>query len=373
MPNDTIPRHASYEQGGAGLSRVLTRRLGPNAVRNPDRFYTVVFVVAVVLVGTACNVWPMGVPSALLFPIVVAAGVLVSGRGLLVVYGLTLGFLLLWAPESGLTKPRATLVILSFLSVMVLMYFAARSRSLIGTRGFGADRMFAELRDRIALVGRVPVLPDAWQAWSCILSAHGERFSGDFVVAHLSASGNRLEIALVDVSGKGTRAGTRSLLLSGALGGLLGAIPSGDFLRAANDYLVRQGWEEGFATAVHLDLDLRTGEYSIANAGHPSPARYTSGRARWTVLDGGRGPLLGVVPDASFPRQSGRLDRGDALLFYSDGVIEARGRDLTDGIDRMLGVAAMSVLGEGDVARDVCESARSGEDDDRAALAVRRL
>ena len=268
---------------------------------------------------------------------------------------------------------RAVLVVLSFLSVMVLMYFSALSRSLVGTRGFGADRMFAELRDRIVLVGQVPVLPDGWRAWSCILSAHGDRFSGDFVVAHLSESGHRLEIVLVDVSGKGTRAGTRSLLLSGALGGLLGAIPSGDFLRAANEYLVRQGWEEGFATAVHLDLDLRTGEYSIANAGHPSPARYTSGRARWTVLDGGRGPLLGVVPGASFPRQSGRLDRGDALLFYSDGVIESRGRDLTDGIDRMLGVAAVSVLGEGDVARDVCESARSGEDDDRAALAVRRL
>ena len=66
-------------------------------------------------------------------------------------------------PESGLTKPRAALVILSFLSVMVLMYYAARSRSVIGTRGFGADRMFAELRDRIALVGRVPVLPDGWR------------------------------------------------------------------------------------------------------------------------------------------------------------------------------------------------------------------
>jgi hypothetical protein len=373
MPNDTIPRHASYEGGGVGLPRALTRLLGPNTVRNPDRVYTVVFVLVVVVVGTAANVWPMGVPSALLFPVVVASGVVISGRGLLVVYGLTLGFLFVWMPESGLSTPRAGLVILSFLAVMGLMYYAARSRSLVGTRGFGADRMFAELRDRIALVGRVPVLPDGWQAWSCILSAHGDRFSGDFVVAHLSASGNRLEIVLVDVSGKGTRAGTRSLLLSGALGGLLGAIPSADFLRAANEYLVRQGWEEGFATAVHLDLDLRTGEYSIANAGHPSPARYTSGRARWTVLDGARGPLLGVVPGATFPRQSGRLDRGDALLFYSDGVIEARGRDLTDGIDRMLGVAAMSVLGDGDVAREVCESARSGEDDDRAALAVRRL
>ena len=371
MPNEHLPSPES--PSGTGRPRVLTRWFGPGSGRNTDRFYTVLFVIAVVVVGVGVNLWPDAVPSALLFPVVVGAGILLSGRGLLVVYALTLGFLILWMPDSGLSPPRRILVVLAFLSVMVLMYFAARSRSVIGTRGFGADRMFAELRDRIVLVGRVPVLPDGWRAWSCILSAHGDRFSGDFVVAHLSESGHRLEIVLVDVSGKGTRAGTRSLALSGALGGLLGAVPSGDFLRAANEYLVRQGWEEGFATAVHLDLDLRTGEYSIANAGHPSPARYTSGRARWTVLDGGRGPLLGVVPGASFPRQSGRLDRGDALLFYSDGVIEARGRDLTDGIDRMLGVAAMSVLGEGDVARDVCESARSGEDDDRAALAVRRL
>ena len=371
MPNEVLQRPGS--QSGTGLPRVLTRWLGPGRARHADRIYTVLFLAAVAMLGTAANLWPRDVPSALLFPVVVAAGVVLSGRELLAVYAVTLGFLFAWMPRSGLTLPRGVLVVMSFASVMVLMYYVARSRSLVGTRGFGADRMFAELRDRIALVGRMPVLPDGWQAWSCVLSAHGDRFSGDFVAAHLGGCGHRLEIVLVDVSGKGTRAGTRSLLLSGALGGLLGALPASQFLPAANEYLVRQGWEEGFATAVHLDLDLRTGEYSIANAGHPSPARYTSGRARWTVLDGARGPLLGVVPGASFPRQEGRLDRGDALLFYSDGVIEARGRDLTDGIDRMLGVAAMSVLGAGDVARDVCESSRAGEDDDRAALAVRRL
>ena len=373
MPNEVLQRPDAQNGIVVGVRRLLARWFGVRASRNADRVLLVAFVLAVAVVGTACNLWPLDVPSALLFPVIVGAGVVLAGRALVAVYLLALGFLLLWMPGSGLAYGRAVLVVVSFLAVMALMYYAARSRAVVGTRGFGADRMFAELRDRIAMVGRVPELPSGWKAWSCILSAHGDRFSGDFVVAHLSPSGHRLEIVLVDVSGKGTRAGTRSLLLSGALGGLLGSIPSGDFLRAANEYLVRQGWEEGFATAVHLDLDLRTGEYSIANAGHPSPACYTSGRARWTVLDGARGPLLGVVSGVSFPRQTGRLDRGDALLFYSDGVIESRGRDLTDGIDRMLGVAAMSVLGEGDVARDVCESARSGEDDDRAALAVRRL
>ena len=220
--------------------------------------------------------------------------------------------------------------------------------------------MFAELRDRIAMVGRVPVLPDGWRAWSCIRSAHGDRFSGDFVVAHLSPSGHRLEIVLVDVSGKGTRAGTRSLLLSGALGGLLGPSPRATSCAAANEYLVRQGWEEGFATAVHLDLDLRTGRLlhrqrrpPLAGPLHLRPGPVDRARRRPRAAARGR-------PGAFFPRQSGRLDRGDALLFYSDGIVESRVRDLVDGIDRMLGVAAMSVLGEGDVASDVCERPLGG-------------
>jgi hypothetical protein len=332
-----------------------------------------VAALGVVLLILATTYRPSDIPISILFPVVVATGLVLSPKRLVRVYALALVGVVLWTTDSGLEPVRVVLVVLSILGVMLMMVLAAQSRARVGTRGFGGDRMFADLRDRIASVGRMPTLPDGWRTDSAVLSAHGERFSGDFVVAHLSPSQHRLEVVLVDVSGKGTRAGTRSLLLSGALGALLGAVPSADFLRAANDYLVRQEWEEGFATAVHLDLDLRTGDYSVANAGHPAPARYASGRARWTLLEGSRGPLLGVVANVAFPRQSGRLERGDALLFYSDGVIESRGRDLDDGIDRMLGVASVAVLGSGDVAREVCQASRSGEDDDRAALAVRRL
>ena len=375
MPNDALPRHASYDQGGVGLPRALTRWLGPNVVRNPDRVYTVIFVAG----GRRSSappptVWPMGVPSALLFPVVVAAGVVVSGRGLLVVYALTLGFLVLWMPDSGLTKPRAALVILSFLAVMVLMYYAARSRSLIGTRGFGADRMFAELRDRIALVGRVPVLPEGWRAWSCILL----RARRPVLRRLRRGAPERLRAPARDRPRRRQRQGhPRGHPVAAAVRGARRAAraPSRRVTSCGPPTSTSCG-RAGRRASPRRCTSTSTcapGSTRSRNAGHPSPARYTSGRARWTVLDGARGPLLGVVPGASFPRQSGRLDRGDALLFYSDGVIEARGRDLTDGIDRMLGVAAMSVLGEGDVAREVCESARSGEDDDRAALAVRRL
>ncbi|MBM6399074.1 PP2C family protein-serine/threonine phosphatase [Phycicoccus sonneratiae] len=359
------------DRAGSGGTR---RRVLPSRYAGADqgRYLVVVLVVGVVVLGAGVVIWSDIVPISLVFPLLVVSGLVLEPRRLAIVLGATAAVVLAWGPVSMISPQRVVGVFVAVLLVMWQAVLIARSRAQIGTRGLGGDRMFAELRDRIVESGRVPPMPAGWTATSCILSAHGDRFSGDFVLAHLEDGGERLEVALVDVSGKGTAAGTRSLLLSGALGGLLGAVPPVDFLRAANDYLVRQGWAEGFATAVHVELDLRSGLYSVASAGHPAPAVYTSGRARWSLLDGGRGPILGVVPGVSFPRQSGRLERGDALLVYSDGVVEARDRDLTDGIDRMLGVAAMSVLRDGDVARDVCQSARSGEDDDRAALAVRR-
>ncbi|GGL27807.1 PP2C family protein-serine/threonine phosphatase [Phycicoccus endophyticus] len=369
MATEVDPVVAGRAESEPQRRRALARRL--TVLENGPRL-TVALVLAVVLLGLGVVLLPEFVPISLVFPLLVVAGLVLEPRRLAVVLAAAAAVVLAWSPVSLLQPARVAGVVLAVLVVMWQAVLIARSRDLVGTRGMTGDRMLAELRDRIIQGGRVPALPDGWHASSSILSAHGDRFSGDFVIVHLSPEGQRLEVALVDVSGKGTGAGTRSLLLSGALGGLLGAVPSADFLRAANDFLVRQGWDEGFATAVHVDLDLRSGEYSIGNAGHPAAAVYTSGRARWTVLEGFRGPLLGLLADVDFPRQRGRLGRGDAVLVYSDGVIEARDRDLTDGIDRMLGVAAMSVLRDGDVARDVAESARSGEDDDRAAFAVRR-
>ncbi len=69
--------------------------------------------------------------------------------------------------------------------------------------------------------------------------AGGSSFGGDFLVS--ACDGKALEVALVDVAGKGIDAGTRALLLSGAFGGLLGSVPPGDFLPACNAYLRRGG------------------------------------------------------------------------------------------------------------------------------------
>ena len=47
-----------------------------------------------------------------------------------------------------------------------------------------------------------------------------------------------------------------------------------------------------------------------------------------------------------FARTHGRLGTGDALMIYSDGIIESRGHDLTEGTDRMLGAASDAMVAE---------------------------
>jgi serine phosphatase RsbU (regulator of sigma subunit) len=233
--------------------------------------------------------------------------------------------------------------------------------------------MFVDLRDRLKAFGELPVLPGGWHAERAVESAYGQSFSGDFVVATKSADGRWFEVVLVDVSGKGVQAGTRALLLSGALGGLLGEQEPNRFLTAANNYLLRQRWDEGFATAVHVSIDLATGDYTIGSAGHPPAVQFNNGSGRWEVLGEAAGPLLGVIDDATYIRSYRRLGRGDALVLYTDGVVESRFRDLTVGVDRMLGAAERLVRGGfAGGAKRLCASARAGETDDRAVVMIWR-
>ena len=215
-------------------------------------------------------------------------------------------------------------------------YEFARSRDETGFGGLRGDTVLLELKHRLQLQGELPSLPDPYRAEAVVKPAGGGPFSGDFVVS--AVTGHRFEVALVDVSGKGVEAGTRALLLSGALGGLLGAKAPEDYLAAANAYLVRQDWEEGFATAVHLTIDLLTGAYTLGSAGHPPVAHFVAGSGHWG-LAAAEGPALGLLPDVSYVLTTGTLRPGDALLLYTDGLVEVPGRDLSVGIDKLLGVA----------------------------------
>jgi hypothetical protein len=256
--------------------------------------------------------------------------------------------------------------------VLALLYARGQERS--GLQGSAGNSMLVELRDRLEAQGIVPPLGPGWKCETVLRSAYGDSYSGDFLVASRSADGDWLEIALVDVSGKGQQAGTQALLLSGAFGGLLGALPREEFLPAANRYLLRQHWPEGFATAIHVGVDLKTGTFRLSAAGHPPAARYRAGSGQWSLMEGGQGPLLGVLPAPVFPVESGVLEPGDALLLYTDGLVEKRGRDISLGIDRLMGQAQRALMDglRGGAAARIVDGTRSGENDDRALLLIWR-
>jgi len=49
--------------------------------------------------------------------------------------------------------------------------------------------------------------------------------------------------------------------------------------------------------------------------------------------------MLGLVPDADFHEAGGVLRSGDALMMYTDGMVETRTTDIGIGIDRLIGTA----------------------------------
>jgi hypothetical protein len=325
---------------------ILTLLLGVLAARVSTEWFSPSLFILVTLVGglqlrLRSLVALVGVVGVALAYVAAVLGARSVGAGLLVTIGFT----------------------------TVLAFLMARTRGKLGVQGLRGDVMLLELRDRLKRQGELPQLPAKdWGSRVVLKQAGGSSFGGDFLVS--MRHGSILEIALVDVSGKGVDAGTRALMLSGTFGGLLGSVDS--FLPACNAYLHRQPEGEGFVTAVHLRLDLSTGAYDITSAGHPPVVKFDAGTGTWQV-SAAKGVVLGVVPDLHCEPDSGVLHKGDALMLYTDGLIEQPGRDIDSGLDRLLGEAERLVpSGFRDGARPLVNSMSAGHNDDCALILIWR-
>ncbi|MEU4357740.1 PP2C family protein-serine/threonine phosphatase [Streptomyces virginiae] len=314
-------------------------------------------------------------PSALVLPIV-AGGLLLRPASLLALYAASAAALIVEALVLGpYTQGPARVTPGTVLVVAACGFFGlviAQFRSRVGVPWRRGGTMLFDLRERIRVQSKLPGLPRGWHREMALRPAGGQSFSGDFVVAARTNGGRTLEIVLTDVSGKGMEAGSRALLLSGAFGGLLGALPPHGFLPAANGYLLRQDWDEGFATSIHLVLDLETGDYELLSAGHLPALQLCAGTGRWQEKSG-EGPLLGVYDAAEFTPARGSLRRGDVLMLFTDGLVETADREISEGIDRLTGEADRYVSAGWDgAAWHLIEKVAKDVNDDRALLLIRR-
>jgi serine phosphatase RsbU (regulator of sigma subunit)/pSer/pThr/pTyr-binding forkhead associated (FHA) protein len=132
----------------------------------------------------------------------------------------------------------------------------------------------------------------------------------------------RVAMVLGDVSGKGMPA---SLMMMGLQARVQVLADEPQNLAAVinrlNKITCQNCPSNRFITFFFCVLDPATGELAYCNAGHNPPVIV---RANGTVeYLGGGGPVLGILPAANYSEYRAKLEPGDALAIYSDGVTEA--------------------------------------------------
>jgi serine phosphatase RsbU (regulator of sigma subunit) len=137
-----------------------------------------------------------------------------------------------------------------------------------------------------------------------------------------------LGIAIADVCGKGIPAALLMANLQASLHGL--AIEPGEVatvITRMNDLLVRSTDPHMFATFIYGVLDRRLSSFISTNAGHNPPFHFRSDRQHNRL--GPNGLIIGFLPHQKYTQITTKIEPGDVLVLYTDGITEAI-RNTTD-------------------------------------------
>lgn len=152
----------------------------------------------------------------------------------------------------------------------------------------------------------------------------------------------RWAVTVADVCGKGAEAAALTALIRHTVRAEVGhGVGPVEVLRRLNTAMLRDTDPEPvrFATVAHAHLDVDPAGLTIrlVNAGHVPPLVLRGARVEAV---GVAGTLLGVFPDVQLTAAEIRLQRGEVLVLYTDGVTEARGVDGFYGSERLTALLA---------------------------------
>ncbi|HPZ93601.1 MAG TPA: SpoIIE family protein phosphatase [Mycobacterium sp.] len=156
----------------------------------------------------------------------------------------------------------------------------------------------------------------------------------------LTLDGDRTYLAVGDVLGHGLTAveDMAQLRIAGNAYAYLGFGPA-QLLGQTGRYAGRISGAE-FATATVGVYDATTGVLSYSSAGHPPPLLRRSATAEVIRLAAARGPVLGLMDDAGYTESSVRVEDGDVLVMYTDGLVEHGESEIQSGIEHFERVIA---------------------------------
>jgi serine phosphatase RsbU (regulator of sigma subunit) len=165
----------------------------------------------------------------------------------------------------------------------------------------------------------------------------GSEAGGDWYDMLLGPDGCAI-VTIGDVAGHGLAAAAAMARIGNALRGLsVTGEPASTLLDWLNQLVCSDDRPEQIASAAVCVLDQACPALRWAQAGHPPPVLVSRGAVR--LLARPSGLLLGTVPTAEYRLAFEELAAGDILFLYTDGLIERRGRDISDGISALLAAA----------------------------------
>jgi sigma-B regulation protein RsbU (phosphoserine phosphatase) len=145
---------------------------------------------------------------------------------------------------------------------------------------------------------------------------------GDFYdFIHLDE--NLTGIVIGDVSGKGVSAALYMAKMGSDMRTLAFTEQSPvEALAKLNDLLAERSRRGMFATLLYIELDSRSGKLTISNAGHLPPIIKKADGSLMTLAKAGGAPL-GMLPGLKFSQETAKLERGETVILYTDGIVEA--------------------------------------------------
>lgn len=238
---------------------------------------------------------------------------------------------------------------------------------------FERERATAEVLQRSLLPKRVPVVTGVSTAVRYLPGGESERVGGDWYEVFRLPDGSVL-LAIGDVVGHGLTAASSTGMLRAAV--QLCSLEQHE-PEAILDELNRWSFalpDADMATMTVALYDPDTRVLRFASAGHPPPLRVrANGRAAF--LKGALAPPLRSAASVRYRSRSTRLNAGDLLVLYTDGLVERRGESVDVGLGRLreaarTGPDGLEALADHVLARTLPES---GPADDVALLLVRAV
>lgn len=196
---------------------------------------------------------------------------------------------------------------------------------------------------------------------------------------YLDLGANKLGILIADAAGHGVAAGLLTAMMKGALSLIAGENkPPERVMAELNRVVHRLAPRNMFVTASYTIIDTATGDLTFVTAGH-EPLLLIRSAERSVQQLRTSGMALGLRPDAAFSAQHASLAKGDTLLLYTDGVVEAEnlaGEDF--GISRLesllLSIHQLSAkeIGNRIISESTVHRNKNAQADDMSLVVVRR-